>query len=316
MKSVHPLLLLTVVYLLFPLLVPYPALATQTIIFGLFALGYNLLLGYTGLLSFGHALYFGLGAYTTALTLIHGHVSLLVGLACGMLAGALAALLFGWFCLWRRGLYFAMLTLAFAQMVYFIAFQLRGLTGGDDGLRGVPIPVLSFPGLLTLDIASSAHPFRFYYFTMLLVLGAVCILWRLVHAPFGKVLEAIRESEERATACGYNTVMVKHVSFLISGMCAGLAGGLNAVFLGFVALETLFWTTSGMVVIMTLLGGVGTFFGPLLGAGVVLFLEDSLARLTDHWPLIMGIIFMLCVLFFRQGIWGTLVARLPSQTAR
>ena len=304
------------VYGLFPLLVPYPALATQTVIFGLFALGYNLLLGYTGLLSFGHALYFGLGAYTTALTLMHGHVSLWVGLACGMLAGALAALVFGWFCLWRRGLYFSMLTLAFAQMVYFIAFQLRGLTGGDDGLRGVPAPGFTIPGLSTLDLSSSTHPYRFYYFTMVLMLIAVFVLWRLVHAPFGKVLEAIRESEERAKACGYNTIMVKHISFLISGTCAGLAGGLNAVFLGFVPLEALFWTTFGQVVIMTLLGGVGTFFGPLLGAGVVLFLEDSLARRTDSWPLIMGAIFMLCVLFFRRGIWGTLAGRLAAYTAR
>jgi branched-chain amino acid transport system permease protein len=305
-KHVHPLLILAVVLGLFPLIVPYTALATQVLIFGLFALGYNLLLGYTGLLSFGHALYFGLGSYTTALTLMYVKLGLWGGLACGMLAGTLAALLFGWFCLWRRGLYFAMLTLAFAQMVYFIFFQLSWLTGGDDGLRGVPMPALTIPGVLSLDISSTTHPFRFYYFTLAVLLSAVLILWRLVHSPFGKVLEAIRESEERAKACGYNTTMVKHLSFLISGMCAGLAGGLNALLLGFVPLEALFWTTSGTVVIMTLLGGVGTFLGPLAGAGVVLFLEDYMSRVTDSWPLIVGAIFVLCVLFFRRGIWGTL----------
>jgi branched-chain amino acid transport system permease protein len=303
----HPLLILSVALALFPVVMPYRALATRILIFGLFSLGYNLLLGYTGLLSFGHALYFGLGAYATALTLIHWHLGLWQGLACGIVAGALAALLFGWFCLWRRGLYFAMLTLAFAQMVYFIFFKLSWLTGGDDGLRGVPTPPLVIPGLPAVNISSTLHPLRFYYFTMALVLIAVLILWRLVHSPFGKVLEAIRESEERAKACGYNTTMVKHLSFLISGTYAALAGGLSALFLGFVALEDLFWTTSGSVVIMTLLGGVGTFFGPLVGAGVVLFLEDYTSRLTESWPLVVGAIFVLCVLFFRRGIWGSLV---------
>jgi branched-chain amino acid transport system permease protein len=302
----HPVLVFVAFFALFPFVVPYKALATQVLIYGLFALGFNILYGYTGLLSFGHAAYWGLGAYGTGIALAKLKVgSLWLALGAGLGLACLGGLVIGFFCLRRRGIYFAMLTLAFAQLLYFIGFHLSDWTGGDDGLRGIRLLPLTLPGLsLPLDT-----PLGFYYFALALVALAVAGLKRILDSPFGAVLQAIRENSERAVACGYDITRVKLLSFVFSALFAGLAGALDALRLAVVPIESLYWTTSGQVVIMTLLGGAGTFFGPFVGALAFLVLEDRLSLFTESWPLVVGAIFMGFVLFLPRGIWGTLVAR-------
>ena len=305
--ATHPVVAFLVVFAIFPFLVPYKALATQVLIYGLFALGFNLLYGYTGLLSFGHAAYWGLGAYGTGIALAKLKVgSLWLGLAAGLGLAAAGGAVIGFFCLRRRGIYFAMLTLAFAQLLYFVGFHLADWTGGDDGLRGITLPPLVLPGA-TISLDTSL---AFYYFALALVATAVAALKRILDSPFGAVLQAIRENSERASACGYDTSRVKLLSFVFSALFAGLAGSLDALRLNVVPIESLYWTTSGQVVIMTLLGGAGTFFGPFVGAATFLVLEDRLAVFTESWPLVVGAIFMAFVLFLPKGIWGTLLARL------
>ncbi len=308
--AAHPVAGFVVFFAIFPFLVPYQALATQVLIYGLFALGFNLLYGYTGLLSFGHAAYYGLGAYGTGIALAKLKVgSLWGGLAAGLGLAVLGGLVIGFMCLRRRGIYFAMLTLAFAQLLYFIAFHLADWTGGDDGLRGIPLLPVVLPGL-RLSIET---PLGFYYFTFALVCLAVAGLKRILDSPFGAVLQAIRENSDRAVACGYDIDRVKHLSFVFSALFAGLAGSLDALRLTVVPVESLYWTTSGQVVIMTLLGGAGTFFGPFVGALTFLVLEDRLSVFTESWPLVIGAIFMAFVMFLPRGIWGTLIGRLHGR---
>lgn len=306
----HPVLGFFVVFAVFPWIVPYKSLATQVLIYGLFALGFNLLYGYTGLLSFGAAAYWGLGAYGTGIALAKLKVtSLWVALGAGLAAAALGGLVFGFFCLRRRGIYFAMLTLAFAQLLYFVGFHLADWTGGDDGLRGIAVPALALPGL-TISLDRSVV---FYYFALVLIGLAVAALKRILDSPFGTVLQAIRENSDRATACGYDISRVKHLSFVFSALFCGLAGALDALRLTVVPIESLHWSTSGQVVIMTLLGGAGTFFGPFVGAGAFLVLEDLISARTESWPLVIGLIFMAFVLFLPKGIWGTLIGGLRGR---
>jgi branched-chain amino acid transport system permease protein len=299
----HPVLAFFVVFAVFPWVVPYKSLATQVLIYGLFALGFNLLYGYTGLLSFGSAAYWGLGAYGTGIALAKlGVTSLWVALAAGLLAAVLGGVVFGFLCLRRRGIYFAMLTLAFAQLLYFVGFHLAEWTGGDDGLRGITVPALTLPGVaISLD-----RSVVFYYFALVLVGLALAALKRILDSPFGTVLQAIRENTDRATACGYDVARVKHLSFVFYALFCGLAGSLDALRLTVVPIESFHWSTSGQVVIMTLLGGAGTFFGPFIGAGAFLVLEDLISARTESWPLVIGLIFMAFVLFLPKGIWGTL----------
>jgi branched-chain amino acid transport system permease protein len=301
--AAHPVACFLAFFAVFPFLVPYKALATQVLIYGLFALGFNLLYGYTGLLSFGHAAYWGLGAYGTGLALAKLKVqSLWLALGAGLGLALVGGAVIGFFCLRRRGIYFAMLTLAFAQLLYFIGFHLADVTGGDDGLRGIAVLPIGLPGLtLSLDT-----PLAFYYFALAVVTVAVAGLKRILDSPFGAVLQAIRENTDRAVACGYDVTRVKLLSFVFSALFAGLAGGLDALRLAVVPIESLYWTTSGQVVIMTLLGGAGTFFGPFVGAATFLVLEDRLSVFTESWPLVIGAIFMVFVLFLPRGIWGTL----------
>jgi branched-chain amino acid transport system permease protein len=299
----HPVLCFFVVFAIFPWVVPYKSLATQVLIYGLFALGFNLLYGYTGLLSFGSAAYWGLGAYGTGIALAKLKVtSLWLALAIGLTWALLGGLVFGFFCLRRRGIYFAMLTLAFAQALYFAGFHLADWTGGDDGLRGIVVPAITIPGLrISLD-----RSVVFYYFTLVIVGLAVAALKRILDSPFGSVLQAIRENADRATACGYDISRIKHLSFVFYAGFCGLAGALDALRLTVVPIESLHWSTSGQVVIMTLLGGAGTFFGPFVGAATYLVLEDAISVVTESWPLVIGGIFMVFVLFLPRGIWGTL----------
>ena len=299
----RPVLAFWVFFAVFPFIVPNRSMATQVLIFGLFALGFNLLYGYTGLLSFGHAAYYGLGAYGAGIALAKLHVgSLWLGLASGLLLAGLGGAVIGFFCLRRRGIYFAMLTLAFAQLLYFIGFHLADWTGGDDGLRGIP--------QLTLGLGPWQYSIEttlgFYYFSYVLVGLAVAALKRILDSPFGAVLQAIRENSSRAVACGYNIDRVKHLSFVFSACFAGLAGSLDALRLTVVPIESLYWTTSGQVVMMTLLGGAGTFFGPFVGAATYLILEERLSLFTESWPIVIGAIFSAFVLFLPTGIWGTL----------
>src|SRR5216117_4365283 len=302
----HPVLCFFVVFAIFPWVVPYKSLAAQVLIYGLFALGFNLLYGYTGLLSFGSAAYWGLGAYGTGIALAKLKVtSLWLALGMGLGFALVGGAVVGFFCLRRRGIYFAMLTLAFAQLLYFVGFHLADWTGGDDGLRGINLPPLALPGA-TISLDTSL---AFYYFAFALVALAVAGLRRILDSPFGAVLQAIRENSERASACGYDIQRVKHLSFVFSALFAGLAGSLDALRLSLVPIESLYWTTSGQVMMMTLLGGAGTFFGPFVGAATFLVLEDRLAIFTESWPLVIGAIFMAFVLFLPKGIWGTLLAR-------
>ena len=305
----HPVVAFLVFFAVFPFLVPYKALATQVLIYGLFALGFNILYGYTGLLSFGHAAYWGLGAYGTGIALAKLKVgSLWLALGGGLLLAGVGGAVIGFFCLRRRGIYFAMLTLAFAQLLYFVGFHLADVTGGDDGLRGIRVPPLTLPGIQVSLESSTA----FYYFALVLVALAVAGLKRVLDSPFGAVLQAIRENSDRAAACGYDIRRVKLLSFVFSALFAGLAGALDALRLTLVPIESLYWSTSGQVVIMTLLGGAGTFFGPFVGAATFLVLEDRLSVFTESWPLVIGAIFMAFVLFLPKGIWGTLLARLDG----
>jgi len=306
----HPVAAFGVFFAVFPFLMPYQALASQVLIFGLFALGFNLLYGYTCLLSFGHAAYYGLGAYGTGIALAKLKVSSL-GLAAGPLLAVLGGVAIGFFCLRRRGIYFAMLTLAFAQLLYFVAFHLSDVTGGDDGLRGIPLLPLNVFGW-TFNLEGSL---AFYYFSFAVVWLAVAGLKHILDSPFGTVLQAIRENGDRASACGYDVTRIKHLSFVFSAFLAGLAGALDALRLAVVPVESLYWVTSGQVVIMTLLGGAGTFFGPFVGAGTYLVRGDRLAVFTERWPLVIGLIFMAFVLFLPKGIWGTLVDKLPGGRA-
>jgi branched-chain amino acid transport system permease protein len=300
----HPVLCFIVFFAIFPWIVPYQALATQVLIYGLFALGFNLLYGYTGLLSFGSAAYWGLGAYGTGIFLAKLQIASVWGaIGMGLLAAGMGGAVIGFLCLRRRGIYFAMLTLAFAQLLYFVAFHAADLTGGDDGLRGIAVPPLWLPGL-TIPIDGSL---AFYYFAFSLVVLAVAALKRILDSPFGAVLQAIRENSDRAAACGYDINRIKWLSFVFYSLFAGLAGSLDALRLSLVPVEAFYWTTSGQVVMMTLLGGAGTFFGPFVGALTFLVLEDRISVFTESWPLAVGGIFILFVLFLPKGIWGTLV---------
>jgi branched-chain amino acid transport system permease protein len=308
--AAHPVASFLVFFAVFPFLVPHRSLATQVLTYGLLALGFNLLYGYTGLLSFGHAAYYGLGAYGTGIALAKLRLGSLWGaLAAGLGAAALGGAVAGFFCLRRRGIYFAMLTLAFAQLLYFVAFHLADWTGGDDGLRGIPLPALALPGV-TLSLRD---PLVFYYFAYALVLLAVAALKRILDSPFGAVLQAIRENSDRAVACGYDINRIKLLSFVFSAVFTGLAGALEALRLTVVPVEALYWSTSGQVVIMTLLGGAGTFFGPFVGALTFLVLEERLSRFIEWWPIVVGAIFMTFVLFLPRGIWGTLTGGLHGR---
>jgi branched-chain amino acid transport system permease protein len=309
--AAHPVISIVAFFAVLPFVLPYTSLATQILVYGLFALGFNLLYGYTGLLSFGHAAYWGLGAYGTGIVLAKfGWTSLWAALAVGILAAGLGGAFVGFFALRRRGIYFAMLTLAFAQLFYFIAFHLADLTGGDDGLRGIPqLPL----GVLGWSI-SIKSPLAFHYFALVIAALAVAGLRRVLASPFGAVLAAIRENGDRATACGYDVTRARHVSFVFSALITGLAGGLDALRLSVVPVEAMFWSTSGQVVIMTLLGGAGTFFGPFVGAATFLLLGDRLSLvLVDSWPIVIGAVFMAFVLFLPRGIWGTLVGGIPGR---
>ncbi|MGB9375982.1 MAG: branched-chain amino acid ABC transporter permease [Mycobacteriales bacterium] len=281
----------------------YPPLAMDIMVWALFAMSLDLLLGYTGLLSFGHAAFWGGSAYTTGIIALRLGWPFPLAVAGGALAAMLLAVPIGYLAVRRTGIYFAMVTLAFAQMVYFVVNQWRSVTGGENGLQAIP---RSFPGL---DLAD---PFFFYYGGLPIVLLGMFVAWRVVHSPFGQVLVAIRENPARARALGYSIDRYKIMAFVVSAGLAGLAGGLNAISHGFASLDDVYWTTSGKVVLMTVIGGIGTLWGSGLGAAVIEQLEDYLATSGfDGIGIVTGAVFVLAVMVFRRGIWGTVAHWLP-----
>ncbi|MFP5253541.1 MAG: branched-chain amino acid ABC transporter permease [Actinomycetes bacterium] len=277
----------------------YPPVAMDIAAMALFAIALDILLGYTGLLSFGHAAFWGGSAYATGLVAIHLGVPFPLAVLAGAVFAMLLALPIGYLSVRRSGIYFAMVTLAFAQMVYFIAYQWNSLTGGENGLQAVP---KSFFGIELVETDS----FYFYYAALPIILLGMWAAWRIVHSPFGRVLVAIRDNAPRARALGYDVEKYKVIAFVLSAGLAGLAGGVFAISHGFVALPDLHWTTSGEVVLITVLGGIGTLWGGIPGAFLVVTMSDQLASSGfDGIDIVTGSVFILVVLLFRRGLWGT-----------
>jgi branched-chain amino acid transport system permease protein len=294
------LLVLAVVLALAPLaIVPlggYHGLLTEMVIFAIFAIGFNLLLGYTGILSFGHAAYFGLAGYTMGLVLMHWRWPLLAAMLVGVGVAGLAAVLIGLLIVRKAGIYFAMLTIAFGQMFFFVAMRWKTVTGGEDGLSNIPRPPL-----FGIDLGT---PLRFYYFVAAICLAAAAVARWVVRSDFGQVLRAIRENEARCAAVGYDVQRYKLAAFVISALFAAVSGTLYVLLLKYAFPQTMDWIRSGNVVVMSLVGGLGTFGGPILGATLITFLNAVVSFHTKYWQLVMGIIFVVFVLFFPRGIWG------------
>ena len=286
-----------------PWVAPYEALAVNILIFGLYAVGFNLIFGYTGMLSFGHAAFLGVGAYGCGVAISVFGINWLLAIAIGVVLAGATAMAVGALAIRSRGIYFAMVTLALAQCVYYILYQWSDLTGGEDGLRGVSVQTVNLGGV-ELDML---NPLTKYYVMLAFVGIALWIFSRILESPFGAVLEAIRENENRARACGYDTMVTKWLAFVLSGMFCGLAGALYAIHLSIVPIETAHYLTSGEAVMMALLGGMGTFFGPFVGAGMFLLLQDILSAEVEYWQFFTGAIFVLFVLFFPRGIWGSIL---------
>jgi branched-chain amino acid transport system permease protein len=290
--------------------VVYPVLVMQILCFALFACAFNLLLGFSGLLSFGHAAFFGAGAYTSGYTLLHWGLSPELGLLVGVIAATVLGAVFGAIAIRRQGIYFAMITLALAQMVYFFCLQ-APFTGGEDGLQGVPRGKLL--GLIALQPELNHPAYALYYVVLAIFAAGFWLIYRSVHSPFGQVLKAIRENEPRALSLGYDVDRYKLLAFTLSAGLAGLAGATKTLVLGFATLTDVHWQTSGEVVLMNLVGGVGTILGPVVGAGVIVTLQNELADRAGPWvTVIMGAIFVVCVLLFRRGIVGEVAARVKS----
>ena len=300
----HRVLLAALFLIVFPAFMPFKAIAVNILIYGLFALGFNMLYGYLGLLSFGHAALFGGGAYACGIAMAGLGLPWWIGVAAAVLGGALLAAVMGALAIRTRGIYFAMVTLALSQCVYYLAYEAVGVTGGENGLRGITLERIG-----PIDFLD---PLTRYYVVAAFVVAALYVLSRILASPFGAAMEALRENEARARACGFDVRATRWLAFVLSGGFCGLAGAMQALHLGIVPIETLSIQTSGTVVMMALLGGMGTFFGPFIGAGLFLLLENLVSLYTVHWQLVVGAIFVACVLFFPKGIWGTVLARLGA----
>jgi branched-chain amino acid transport system permease protein len=276
----------------------YPIFLMKALCFALFACAFNLLLGFVGLLSFGHAVFFGSAAYIT------GHTAKVWGwppelaILAGTAVAALLGVVFGWLAIRRTGIYFAMITLALAQMIYFFVLQ-APFTGGEDGLQAIPRGYL-------FGIVDLSQMLSMYYVTLAVFVFGFLAIYRSVHSPFGQVLKAIRENEARAISLGYKVDQYKLLAFLLSAALSGLAGSTKAVVFQFASLTDVHWQTSGEVVLMTLLGGMGTIFGPVVGAFVIVTLQNYLAQFGGWVTVITGAIFVACVLLFRRGVVGEL----------
>ena len=299
-------LVLLVLAILAPVLGLYPVFVMKLLCFAIFASAFNLLLGFTGLLSFGHAAFFGSAAYFTGYAIKSLHFTPELGLLAGAFGAGLIGLVVGLVAIRRQGIYFAMITLAIAQMVFFVCLQ-APFTGGEDGLQGVPRGALF--GLLSLESDTTL-----YYLVLVIFVACYMFISRIVHSPFGQVLKMIRENEPRAISLGYQVDRYKLLAFVLSAALAGLAGSLKTLIMGFATLSDVHWSMSGEVILMSLLGGVGTFFGPVLGSGIVIALQDMLADKVGSWvTVIIGVIFVICVMAFRKGVVGELQAYLERR---
>lgn len=306
MLSVRVLALLFVVFLVLPVMLGefWIEVATEILILGLFAMSFNLIYGYMGQISFGHAAFFGLGAYATAM-LFHqftggteeiSYLQFFLSLAAGVPVAALGALLVGYFCVRLTGIYFAILTLAFGELLFFVVFSWYSFTGGDDGIqRLLPPPLFR-------------DPVVYYYLCFVIVIAAMAVMWRIVRSPFGYLLRAMRDNQERTRFLGINTRIYMLINFVIAGSFAGLAGALWGPFTRSVAPTLLGWQESGIAVFMTLLGGSGFFAGPMIGSIIYTFLHAWVTGFTQYWPLTIGTIILIIVLFSPGGLLGAIDA--------
>ncbi len=292
---------LALVLLAVPFVGIYPVFVMKLLCFAMFAAAFNLLLGFAGMLSFGHAAYFGFSAYVTGWLITAMQLDTVTSIVASMVAAALLGLVIGLIAIRRQGIYFAMITLALGQLVYFVCLQ-APFTGGENGLQGIKRGSLF--GLI--DLRSDVN---MYYFVVAIFVAVFLFIRRIVHSPFGQVLKAIRDNEPRAVSLGYDVDRFKLVAFVLSAALAGLAGSLKALILNFATLSDVLQGTSGEVILMTLLGGTATFFGPVLGAGIVIALQEYLSDSVGAWvTVIIGGIFVACVLLFRRGIVGEYLA--------
>ncbi|QET06568.1 MULTISPECIES: branched-chain amino acid ABC transporter permease [Cupriavidus] len=297
--------------LLLPLTIRSGTLATEVLIYAMAAMACNLLLGYTGLLSFGQGIFFGLGSYAAGIALTRWQgMPMPLALLGAAVIGALAAALVGWFSIRQRGTYFVMLTLAFAQMFYFIAYTTPGITGGDNGLLDIPRPPIAIGGHTLIDITSS---WGFYAFVAVLFLIVFALVLRVTESVLGRTLLAIRDNEERALAVGYNVRAFKLLAFVISGAVTGLAGALHAMLTGIAPLANIDYHASEMILVMTVIGGTGNIFASVLGAAFYVLLADWLSTLWPRWLMLLGFLLIAVSLFMQRGLWGlcsTVAARL------
>lgn len=270
----------------------------EVMIFAIFAMSLDLLLGYTGLPSLGHATFFGLGSYTASIIAMQYSPNILVTLILGILVASVAAVLIGALSIRASGVYFLMLTMAFSQMFYAIAYRWGWLTGGSDGLFGVPRPEF-----LNINFYNTTN---FYYLVAILFIFSYFALKQIVKSPFGQVLVGIRENEHRMRAVGYNVRTFKLASFVLAGAFGGLAGVLNSYFIGYTSPYDFYWAASGYIMIMVIIGGAGTLIGPIMGAGLFLIMQNVVSSYTERWPTIMGIVFIFFVMAARRGIYGIL----------
>ncbi|MDJ1157169.1 branched-chain amino acid ABC transporter permease [Chelatococcus sp. SYSU_G07232] len=280
----------------------YPVFLMKVLCFALFACAFNLLLGYGGLLSFGHAAYFGIASYVCAHAAKVWGLTPEVAILAGTATGGALGLVFGWLAIKRQGIYFAMITLALAQMVFFFSLQAK-FTGGEDGIQAVPRGRL-------LGIVSIADDRVLYYIVAGIFLFGLLAIYRMIHSPFGQVLKAIRDNEPRAISLGYRANHYKLMVFVLSATLAGLAGATKAIVFQLASLTDVHWSMSGEVVLMTLVGGMGTVFGPIVGAAVIVTMQNYLAHLGAWVTVVQGAIFVVCVLLFREGIIGVLARKL------
>src|SRR5690606_20087282 len=269
-----------------------PVVAAEVLTLGIAAVATNLLLGYTGMLSFGQALFFGVGAYCAGILSTRFGFSPFLAIPAAMVFSAVVAFFIGLFCVRRSGLYFIMITFAFNQMVFFIAYSWTSITGGEDGLPGVRRPAI-------ID-----DQWSFYLFTVLIFLASLCVMKMFVNSPTGRILQAIRDNPARAAAAGHDVGRYKLIAFVVAGMFTGLAGSVFAFVFGIVPIDRIDWRFSGDIIFMTLLGGSGSFVGPVIGAAFYTWLQETVSLYWDRWPMILGIVFALVVLFFRTGIAG------------
>ena len=279
-------------------------LAIKILVWALFATSFNLVLGYGGMMSFGHAAFFGIGAYTCSLLLVKAGSSVTFAFAAAPLAAAAAGVVIGFFSVRIKGVfYFATITLSFAQLVYIVAYKWRGLTFGDDGIQGIPVPAL---------ISTDETYVNYYFFALIVILVCFYLLRKIVKSPFGMMLKSLKENPERAEFVGIRVENYRLIAFVISAFFSGIAGVLYAFLETSVAPDILFWSMSGEVILMGLLGGMGLFLGPTVGAAVMVLLNSYITSYTEYWPFFLGLTLILIVLFFPRGVGGLVVERVQA----